>query len=345
MVVAGLLADPGTVAAAQQISPLFDLIAGATFLDSTPWYLLLLCLAAYGLHPRHGARLATLFALTCGINEAAKLFFHLPRPYWVSSAVHAFSAQPSFGFPSGAAQYGVVFYGYIAAAARRGWVTIACLILLLAASAARIFAGIHFPLDILGGWVLGLVTLAAFLYLAPKIAEQAASWSAMIRYVLIVALAAVPVILAYLALAPLDTWQLPAAWQALALQQAGEPIDPARIYWAWGAAGIILGSLFGYEYLQRRGGWEPPSDPRRRITVILGGTATVFAISGVLTVAQDVVEPSLPPAAGNLLTVARMGIAIFWLIGGVPLLAGRAGYGQQPGNLSSSDPPVAGSGS
>jgi membrane-associated phospholipid phosphatase len=147
----GLLMDPGIVAVVQNLSlPVTAFFTQGEFLDSMLWYFLILSVLTFGLHPRYGVRLATAFGLNSGLNEAVKLACHLPRSYWVSEAVKAYSAHSSFGFPSGAAMSGAVMYGYIATMVRRWWVVLICIILLLATSVVRIFSGIHFVLDILG---------------------------------------------------------------------------------------------------------------------------------------------------------------------------------------------------
>jgi hypothetical protein len=95
--VVDLLMDPGINVAFQQFSPaLTSFFTQGEFLDSMPWYFLLISLITFGLHPRYGVRLAMLFGLNSGLNEAVKLACRLPRPYWVSAAVKGFSAHSSF---------------------------------------------------------------------------------------------------------------------------------------------------------------------------------------------------------------------------------------------------------
>ena len=103
----GRLLDPGINIAVQSFSPAVTaFFTRGEFLDSMPWYFLII---SFGLHPRYGVRLATLFGLNVGLNEAVKLAGHMPRPYWVSAGVEAFSSHSSFGFPSGAAMYGATW--------------------------------------------------------------------------------------------------------------------------------------------------------------------------------------------------------------------------------------------
>jgi membrane-associated phospholipid phosphatase len=324
----GLLMDPAVNAAFQNLSPAATpMLARGEFLDTMPWYFMLISLLFLGYSPKHGLRLAVLFGINSGLNEALKLAAHMPRPYWISSSVKAFTARSSFGFPSGAAMSGAAIYGYIAWAVRRWWATLICGILLLATSLARIFAGIHFPLDIVGGWIFGALLLVVFLLAAPKIEKLAQTMSWPARLAGIVLLAAVPIIVVIPAYLSLASWQLPPAWGELALQQTGAKINPAQIRYAWGAAGIVLGSLLGYELMLSQGGWEPPADLKQRTVVVLAGTGSVLLANQLLPLALSL--SGIAAMMPQLATVLAMAGVAFWLTGCLPLIARRAGLWQK----------------
>ena len=189
------LMDPGINSAAQNLSPaLTILIAEGRVLDTTAVYLLVIAALYLGFHPRHGIRLAVLFGITAGINEALKLVFHLPRPYWVSNTVKAYAAHSSFGFPSGAAMGSIVMYGYFTRVVRRWWTFVICGILFAWTGLARIFAGVHFLLDIIGGLLFGFLILILSLQAIPKIDTWAGSLSLRSRIAGIVLVSFFPLI-------------------------------------------------------------------------------------------------------------------------------------------------------
>ena len=320
-----LLMDPAIIASVQNFSPgLTAIIVEGEILDTMPWYLLVFSLITFGFHPRYGVRLATLFGINIGLNEAVKLALHFPRPYWVSAAVKAASAHSSFGFPSGAAQYGAVLYGYIAVISRRFWVILLCIILLLITSFVRIFSGIHFLLDIIGGWIIGLLLLAAFLFLIPKVETYATRLSQPGRLVLCLLVAAIPLVLVIPAYLSLGDWQLPGPWLELAKLQSGKSIHPDVIQFSIGASGIILGSLLGYEFLSSRGGWSPSTDIKKRAGVLIAGTISVLLFNTLLQIGlKGIGFTAISPLFETFL---RMTLVLFWLIGCVPVLAGKAGY-------------------
>jgi membrane-associated phospholipid phosphatase len=324
----GLLLDPGITIAVQNFSPaLTRIVSPGDFLDSTPWYLLIMSVIYLGLHPRYGIRLAVLFGITAGLNEALKLAWHLPRPYWISPEVKVFANHPSFGFPSGGAMYGAVIYGYIAAAVRRWWAVLLCALLLVAACVTRVFVGAHFVPDIFGGLLFGFLLLILFFLAGPRIETYTAALSRPGRCIGIIILASLPLLMVVPAYLSLAGWQVPVSWVELAFRQTGSEIDPVSIRFAWGATGIILGSLAGYEVLCSKGGWAPPADPKRRGAVILAGSASVLALFAIVTVARSAAD--LSPPFSQCAQVLSMAVVLFWLTACVPLIFRKAGFAQE----------------
>ena len=129
---------------------------------------------------KHSARL--LLAATIGnilLNGALKLVYHRPRPSvftWQTSAV-------SSSFPSGHAMSATVVYGTVAYLLMRlqkhHWakmLTLAgAILLILLICLTRLYLGVHYPSDVLGGIIVGLAwasfcmaTLEASLVLARR---------------------------------------------------------------------------------------------------------------------------------------------------------------------------------
>ena len=202
--------DPGINIAVQHLSPALTIfVIPGEFLDSTPWYLLIISVLCLGFHPRYGVRLAVLIGVTAGLNEALKLAWHLPRPYWISPDVKAFANHPSFGFPSGAAMYGAAAYGYIAAVVRRRRVVAACALLLVSTCFVRVIAGVHFVPDIFGGLLFGFLLLLLFFRAEPWITRYAGTLSRPGRCIWILILSAIPIVLVMPAYNALAGWELP----------------------------------------------------------------------------------------------------------------------------------------
>ena len=141
-----------------------------TFLGTENFYLLVLPLFLWCLDVGLGIRIGLILLVSGGLNEALKMAFGLPRPYWVNNKIRALSADTSFGLPSGHAQTSLAIWGRLAAWTRRGWVTITLGLLILLISISRPYLGVHFPADTLAGWLVGGLLLAAFLGLERPVA-------------------------------------------------------------------------------------------------------------------------------------------------------------------------------
>lgn len=128
-------------------------------LGSEPCYLLLLPLVYWLVDRRTGARLGILLLLSVLVNDLVKVAFHLPRPYWVDSSLTPLSKlglEQSFGFPSGHAQGAFLVWPFLAMQTRdkRRWLPLA-LALASCIALSRMILGVHWPLDVVGGALLG----------------------------------------------------------------------------------------------------------------------------------------------------------------------------------------------
>jgi len=98
------------------------------------------------------------------VNQLLKEAFDTARPYLEHPELLRSEAAgltaPGPAFPSGHAQSAATFWGLVAAVARRGWVTWTALALIFVIGATRVYLGVHWPVDVVGGWALGAATVA-----------------------------------------------------------------------------------------------------------------------------------------------------------------------------------------
>ncbi len=124
-------------------------------------YLLLLTPIYWVVDPALGRRLALRFMASACLNSWTKSLALRPRPYQVSDAVQPIVTERSPGLPSGHAQHATVVWGSVARWVRRPWVTVLVTVYCLAIGVSRLVAGVHYPQDVLVGWLLGLALLWA----------------------------------------------------------------------------------------------------------------------------------------------------------------------------------------
>ncbi|MBU6214905.1 phosphatase PAP2 family protein [Patescibacteria group bacterium] len=90
-----------------------------------------------------------------GVAELIRFFYHRPRPF-VALPIHALIPESSWSFPSGHATF---FFGMATAVylyhKRWGvWLFAAAALI----SICRVIVGVHYPLDIIGGALIGSAT-------------------------------------------------------------------------------------------------------------------------------------------------------------------------------------------
>ncbi len=148
--------------------PALDAIFEAiTFLGEEEFFIMLLPLVFWCVDFAVGVRLAFAFLLSVYANTGLKYLFAHPRPFELDPAVKLHDAE-GYGLPSGHSQSAVVVWGIIAAGFRKTWLWVIAIALTVLIGFSRIYLGVHFPTDVLSGWAVGAVFLAACLALEPR---------------------------------------------------------------------------------------------------------------------------------------------------------------------------------
>lgn len=216
-------------------------------------YLLIIAYFYWGRNPQLGLRLGLLMGISAGINGMLKAVLHFPRPYWVSPDVRALGHHPSFSLPSTHAQVAVTFWGLAAATVRRRWFSIVAVVIIALIGASRIVLGVHFPTDIVAGFLVGVAVLWGFLALERPVGRKIAVFSPGEKVLSAFAGSLVLVLISVSALVMLGDWEVPASWAAQAIAGSGEPIAPLSLRDAMTTSGFFFGFGAGAA-LDRRSG-------------------------------------------------------------------------------------------
>lgn len=156
----------------QQASPQFDaFFAFFTFLGDEEFYLLALPLIYWSINRAVGVRLMVVFLLSGLVNQVSKHLAGQPRPFQYDPRVEEIVGADGFGLPSGHTQSAVVVWGYLASVARKKWVWAVAVALMVLTPLSRIYLGVHFPTDVLGGYVLGVAILWLWLRYGTRLEE------------------------------------------------------------------------------------------------------------------------------------------------------------------------------
>jgi undecaprenyl-diphosphatase len=135
------------------------------------WFIALVVLAVCGyfLLRRHQLKISLWYLLTVGlgvgpVNQLVKLIFRRPRP---DQALHLIE-QGGYSFPSGHAMGSIITYGALiflmlrlSKKSAHKWVSLLFFtLLIILIGISRVYLGVHYPSDIIGGYSLGAAWLA-----------------------------------------------------------------------------------------------------------------------------------------------------------------------------------------
>jgi len=156
----------------QQIdTPLLDsFFRVITSLGDESFYLLLFPFLLWCVDFYLGIRIGIIFLLSVYVNTGIKEIFQQPRPFDILPEIQKVHAY-GYGFPSGHAQSSLVVWGSIAYWNKQIWIRNLSVLLILLIGFSRIYLGVHFPTDILGGWLIGglILGLSYFIFLKIKL--------------------------------------------------------------------------------------------------------------------------------------------------------------------------------
>lgn len=229
-----------------------------TFLGNAEFYLIVAPAILWCIDATLGLRVGMFLMVNGMVNAAFKVAFHGPRPYWYTSQVKVLgSAENSFGVPSGHAQNAVVVWGALAdrIKTRAAWVVAVILMFLIGLS--RIYLAVHFPHDVLVGWVLGAIMLWAFLQLEKPIVGWLARHTVAVKLLVAFLFSMFLTLIVLLAQLSLQGWTVPANWVINAhLAFPTEPeINPLSVHNILPSTGAFYGLSAGWMWISRLGGF------------------------------------------------------------------------------------------
>jgi len=300
-----------------------------SLLGTEEFYLFILPLLYWCVDSRLGLRVGVILTVSNSLNIFFKLAFHQPRPFWVSERVRAFGAEGSYGLPSGHAQHAMTVWGTMAAGVNRWlrWLTAPVIFLI---GFSRIPLAVHFPTDVLAGWLIGALILSAFLKweavvlawfnrltVAQRIALAFAA-SMLLLTISMVGLAFVPS-------ADPPQWEITAA-RALSLAPGQLTTNPRDTTGMAGVAGTFFGLAAGAILILQRGGfdaWDPGWKPVLRF--VLGMIGAI-----ILWLGLRVVLPRDASLVSQALRYLRYALTGFWVAYAAPWVFIKLGLQNAP---------------
>ncbi|MDK2974420.1 MAG: hypothetical protein PWP08_791 [Methanofollis sp.] len=321
-----LIPDPGTVVILQaHFAWLAPLMNAVSFIGTPVFFFAALSAIWWCVSPHFGLRLGLLIPLSGCTNTVLKLLFHTPRPYWVSTAVQALSTHPGFSMPSGHAQNAVCFFGSAAIWLNKRWFWGVATALVCLTGLSRLVLGVHFPVDVLAGWAVGIVVLVLFTAADRRFSPGISAFRPAVQAAGVVA-ASLLLVVTGLHLV-VNGEDVPSSWVETAVGVSGLPaaevINPYEPFTLLSSAGALLGIGLGAVWMQGRFSADGSTKAR------LARYALGMAVATVIYVGLETVTRGEAGAAGWGISYLQGAALGFWIAGGAPALFERLGIAEK----------------
>jgi membrane-associated phospholipid phosphatase len=300
-----------------------------SFLGTENFYILVIPAIYWCFDSILGIRIGIMLVLTSGFNTIFKFIFHSPRPYWLKSTMQAHYHETSFGAPSGHAQNAASIWGLLGSDLSRRSPSIkvfgitmpvfSAIILIFIIGFSRIYLGVHFTIDVLLGWFLGLLLLLVFLRLEKPIAQWFRDLSLMSQIGIAFLSSFIFFFSGWLIISLQGSWKVPLEWVQNALMIAPkEPINPFNLEGMLTIGGIWFGLISGASWLFNKLGkpFDASGSEWQRLVRYIVGTIGVF----ILWYGLGSIFPRTQNFLGFSLRYLRYTLVGVWVAALAPLL-------------------------
>ncbi len=265
-----------------------------------------------------GIRIGVILSASHSVNTFFKFVFHEPRPYWVSDKVRVIHGESSYGMPSGHAQHGIAVWGTMAFSWAKGWGRGLMTLLIFLIGCSRIVLGVHFPTDVLAGWLIGAAILWAFLrWEMPVMAWfNRFTLGQKINLAFAASMLLIVISLAGLVFVPTadpPEWNTTAA-RVLSLAPSELALNPRTTTGTVGVAGTFFGLAAGAILMFHRGGFDVRGIWWKRVVRFVLGAIGVT----VLWLGLRMLFPRDASLGSQVLRYLRCGLTGFWVSYGAP---------------------------
>ncbi len=306
----------------QTFSPGLDgLMKAATFLGTVEFYIVFIPAIFWCVDQATGLRVLFILVLTDTPSSWFKQLLHQPRPYWIGG-VEALSTETSYGIPSSHASNTLSVWGLIGIRLKKswGWVFITALLLLIGLS--RLYLGVHFPQDVIGGWLIGLVVLLLFIRYEKRFLAWWADLALNFQVLLGFIASAVIILGGMLAVWAISGSPDPAEW-------AGFTGEAREISHYFTLGGFLFGAVTGVSLMQRHARFGVEGSAWIRVARYVAGMVGLFAIYLGLDYLFALIAPDAS-VTGYLLRYVRYASVALWAGFGAPWLFLKTGLAGKP---------------
>ncbi len=295
----------------------YSFLKGITFLGTEDFYIVFLVLI-WAFDYSLSMRLGVMLMLTTSLNNFFKMAFHQPRPYWSDSRVLDLGGpELGFGVPSGHSQTPVSVYGLFAKNLKENWMKIAVWVVIFLIGISRMILGVHYYLDVLVGWTIGLIILWLFAKYEPKVKDyfNNKDFGTKILIVFLISLVLLSINFGIRALNA--DFTLDPNWVAnAAAAHPDEALDPFSMDGSITTSATLFGLSAGYFWISKMGNYQVPKNWGSKFLVFIIGLIGVLVIK----IGLSAIFPGEDNLTGYFFRYLRYTIIGFWIMGLGPWL-------------------------
>ncbi len=295
----------------QLMSPALDpFMDFFTFLGKIEFYMLLITFLYWIVDARLGFRVLMVLLSTDILGMAFKHLFRQPRPYWISDVKHMGHIETSYGIPSTHASDSLSVWAYLAYQLRKRWLWIMVIAVILLISFSRMYLGVHFPHDIGGGWVIGLVVLIFFIKFEKGIADWLNTRSNNFQIGLGFAISMVFIVIGLIVNAIVAPNTDSESWAHLST-------EARSLTFYFTLAGALFGAVAGYVLAKSAAQFQTQGSWLQKLGRYLLGIVGVFIAMYGLDILFSLIATD-ETVLGYVLRYLRYGATTFWVMLGAP---------------------------
>jgi membrane-associated phospholipid phosphatase len=243
-------------------------------------YMVMVAVVYWSFDRKLGLRLALFLTLDSSMNSILKMAFHAPRPYWVTTDIEAIHASRGFGMPSGHAQASVVWL-LAGTYLHRKWFWIIAILITFLIGLSRAYLGVHFPSQILAGWLIGIAIMICFLKFKEPVTNWVRKLRLSIQLLMVLGVSVLILLAGAISLVLTAGWDMPLDWARKAsayLYLDRTMLRSDSMASLAGNAGGFMGVAMGAILMDRRGGFETTAPWWIRLSRVIIGLSCMSLI-------------------------------------------------------------------